>query len=145
MGRRAQLRPETVPRRLQGIPRSGGSQGPRESRPPASRWARFDPIEPGRIYDLDSNIAYYATEDRSAFLAKFGCGTPSVSASDLPADIYLGVTGDVRHLIESFRETGKDLVLLDLTTTDIREIGFHIVRVWSPETLSLSLPSAPHL
>ena len=102
-----------------------------------------DPIEPGRIYDLDSNIAYYATEDRSAFLAKFGCGTPSVSASDLPADIYLGVTGDVRHLIESFRETGKDLVLLDLTTTDIREIGFHIVRVWSPETLSLSLPSAP--
>jgi len=48
----------------------------------------------------------------------------------------------VCHLIAAFKETGKELAFLDLTTPDIADLGFRVARVWSPDTLSLSLPSA---
>jgi thiazole/oxazole-forming peptide maturase SagD family component len=98
---------------------------------------------PSQIYDLDSNVVYYAMEGRSTFRAKFGTDDPVVVASDLPQDVDLGIRGDVRHLVESFTATGKELVFLDLTTTDIQDLGFCVARVWSPNTISLSLPSAP--
>jgi len=53
------------------------------------------------------------------------------------------IKGDLRHLVDGFAGTGKELVFLDLTTADIRDLGFYVVRVWSPDTISLSLPSAP--
>jgi hypothetical protein len=31
----------------------------------------------------------------------------------------------------------------DLTSSDVAELGFVVERVWSPDTLSLPLPSAP--
>ncbi len=99
-------------------------------------------IDPSKIYDLDTNVAYYAVEGQSTLRAKFGVG-PGVSPSDLPEDLDSGITSDLRHLVEGFIGTEKELVFLDLTTTDIRDLGFCVVRVWSPDTISLSLPSAP--
>ena len=98
--------------------------------------------DPSQIYDLDSNVAYYAVEGQSTFRTKFG-DSPGVSPSDLPRDVDSSITGDLRHLVGGFTGTGKELVFLDLTTTDIHDLGFHVVRAWSPDTLSLSLPSAP--
>jgi hypothetical protein len=45
--------------------------------------------------------------------------------------------------VEGFRDAGLRLVTLDLTTPDLADLGFVVVRVWSPDTLSLALPSAP--
>ncbi len=98
--------------------------------------------DPNQIYDLDSNVAYYAVMARSAFLTRFS-DSPGVSPSDLPPDVNLGTRGNLRHLIDGFKDTGKELVFLNLTTTDIRDLGFYVVRVWSPDTISLCLPSAP--
>jgi thiazole/oxazole-forming peptide maturase SagD family component len=98
--------------------------------------------DPSQIYDLDSNVAYYAVEGPSTFRAKFGV-SPGVSPSELPEDVASGTTNDLRYLVEGFTGTRKELVFLDLTTTDIRDLGFCVVRVWSPDTISLSLPSAP--
>ncbi len=98
--------------------------------------------DPSQIYDLDSNVAYYAVENHEAFQAKFG-DSPSVTPSGLPPDMDLDIKGDLSHLVESFGDTGKKLVFLDLTTTDIRDLGFYVIRVWSPDTISLPLPSAP--
>jgi ribosomal protein S12 methylthiotransferase accessory factor len=36
-------------------------------------------------------------------------------------------------------------VLIDLTTPDIRDLGLRVLRVWSPDLLTLCLPSAPPL
>lgn len=98
--------------------------------------------DPSQMYDLDSNVAYYAVEGRSTFRTKFG-DSPGVSPSDLPRDVDSGIKGDLRHLVDGFAGTGKELAFLDLTTADIRDLGFDVVRVWSPDTISLSLPSAP--
>ena len=94
------------------------------------------------FYDLDTNVGYYAVAERRRAGEKFPAG-PATRPSELPADVALGAAGDVRHLVDGFARTGKELVFLDLTTRDIRDLGFVAVRVWSPDTLSLSLPSSP--
>jgi hypothetical protein len=48
-------------------------------------------------------------------------------------------------LIDAFWKTGNELIGLDLTTGDVRDLGFRVVRLWSPDLLSLPLPSAPPL
>ena len=44
-------------------------------------------------------------------------------------------------LINQFISTGKELLYLNLTTHEAKELGFVVTRVWSPDSLSLCLPS----
>lgn len=111
----------------------------------ALREARRGPVrelDPLHLYDFDSNVAYYSTAEREDFRVAFHAGDPVV-ASELPPDVDLGESGDLRTLEGAFKESGKGLAFLDLTTPDIKELGLRVVRVWSPETLSLSPPGAP--
>lgn len=98
----------------------------------------------GDIYDLDENVALYASGTHEVIDRKFSPPATS-SASDLPPDIDHDAAADVRLLVGAFGATGKELVLLDLTTPDIRDLGLVALRVWSPAVLTLSLPSAPPL
>jgi thiazole/oxazole-forming peptide maturase SagD family component len=95
------------------------------------------------IYDLDTNVAYYAVHlEAEALTDRFGNRQP-VSPTELPADSDGSVDEDLSTLIAAFRKSGKRLVLFDLSTNDIRELGFRVVRVWSPDVLPLPLPSTP--
>src|SRR5262249_26031513 len=97
------------------------------------------------IYDLDTNVAHYAVHaDMPAIRERFG-GCPRRAGLDLPADLGGGPAEDVRTLLEACAARGKRFVLLDLTTDDVRALGFRVVRLWSPDLLSLPLPSAPPL
>jgi thiazole/oxazole-forming peptide maturase SagD family component len=99
-------------------------------------------IDPARIFELDSNVAYYATAERAAWSARFG-SEPGVDPRELPPDTTAGPDDDLRDLVHAITDTGKELVCLDLTAEDVREVGFRVVRVWSPDLLALSPPSAP--
>ncbi len=88
------------------------------------------------MYDLEANVAHYAREGCDAFHARFG-RDQRISPSELPADLA------PEDLVDGFTLTGKQLALVDLTTPDIDVLGFRVVRVWSPDTLTLSLPGAP--
>ena len=102
-----------------------------------------DGLDPLAIYDLDTNVAYYALPDHAQYVeAKFR-SADHVAASDLPADVHLETSAEIDFLVEGFRKSRKELYHLELTTDDIRELGFVASRVWSPDTLSLSMPSAP--
>lgn len=97
------------------------------------------------MFDLDSNILYYALPSNVSTIEGKFSATNSVRARDIPRDISVAPQDEVRLLVNAFKETGKELVHLDLTTSDIRDLGFTALRVWSPHTLSLSLPSAAPL
>jgi thiazole/oxazole-forming peptide maturase SagD family component len=100
-------------------------------------------IDPERIFDLDTNVAFYAIPENSSYLgARFG-DRSTVCASDLPHDSTLNIREENRLLVDGFRDVNKELVFVDLTTDDIQQLGFTALRVWSPDTISLSLPSAP--
>ena len=102
------------------------------------------PIDPDHLYDLDRNVEYYGgghafqhIEDRFLKMGK-------ISASKLPPDIEGTEQEQVNYLINSFLKN-KKIYWLDLTTIEAKTLGFKVVRVWSPDTLSLCLPSAPQV
>jgi ribosomal protein S12 methylthiotransferase accessory factor len=99
----------------------------------------------GAIYDLDTNVAHYAVHsDEPAAVEKLS-DCERRAALDLPADRVGTPADDVRTLLDAFADRAKHLVLLDLTTTDVRALGFRVIRLWSPDLLALPLPSAPPL
>ena len=101
--------------------------------------------DPGSIFDLDTNVAYYAVHaDEPAIVEKL-TGCERRAALDLPADLAGTAAGDVRTLLDAFAKRNRRLVLLDLSTADVRALGFRVVRLWSPDLLALPLPSAPPL
>ena len=98
-------------------------------------------LDGGHIYDLNSNVVRYAVGEPGALRRRFE-GEVAAPA-DLPPDVRRGMAGDVGHLLDAFRSSAKRLACLDLTTEDVRALGFRVVRVWSPDMLTLSLPDAP--
>jgi thiazole/oxazole-forming peptide maturase SagD family component len=109
--------------------------------------ANIDAVElkhsPGpKIYDLDTNVAWYAAGNGLDHLEdRFSSGTP-IHASDAPADVVLDPRSAVDLLSESFRTTGKDLYRWNLTSSDVSQLGLIVERAWSPHTFSLPYPSA---
>lgn len=93
------------------------------------------------MYDLDSNVALYAEGKNATFFrSKFG-DQPEIKTDRLPQDWTLDNDEEmVSFLAQSFEKAGKDLFYIDLTTTEAKELGLHIARLYSPNTLSLCLP-----
>lgn len=96
------------------------------------------------LYDLDENVGFYADEPRDLLAERFPDLTP-VPPTRLPPDRAGEPLDDVAHLVDCFESTGKELVVLDLTSHDVANLGFVALRAWSPDVLTLSLPSAPPL
>jgi thiazole/oxazole-forming peptide maturase SagD family component len=101
-------------------------------------------IDPAKIFDLDTNVVYYAQPHNAAILSsKFG--SERIAASAMPRDLGTDESSDLRLLTRCFPETGKRLFFADVTSPEIRDLSLHVARVWSPDVLPLSLPSAPML
>lgn len=98
-------------------------------------------IDPDKIYDLDRNVEYYANGHNFQRIVERFLSMPSMLASDLPADINLDVNMQIAKLIEAFQATNKSLYYLNLTNIEAQTLGFEVARVWSPDVLSLCLPS----
>jgi thiazole/oxazole-forming peptide maturase SagD family component len=102
-------------------------------------------VDPKGIFDLDSNVAYYARPENAALVRERFATGGTVRASALSQDSAGSPAQDVRRLVADFAGAGHELLALDLTTQDAAQLGFVTCRVWSPDTLSLCLPSAPPL
>lgn len=96
------------------------------------------------MLDLDSNVTHYALQAHTREIdAKFG-SIPAVPAHGLEPDQRdADPARDAQRVIEAFHARGKELYFMELTTDDIRQLGFFAIRVWSPDILGLCLPSAP--
>jgi len=104
-----------------------------------------DRINPDSIYNLDDNVCWYAfPENLAAVERKFRRDHP-LPSTELPADAARDPKQDIDYLVASFASTGKQLFQMDLTAIDVQQLGFTSIRVWSPDTLSLCLPSAPQV
>lgn len=101
------------------------------------------PTNTEELFDLDKNVAWYALPQNAALLDRRYPLSQGVAASKLPKDDTRPVKQQLATLVEAFRRTNKTLVYLDLTTSDLHNLGFYAFRVWSPELLSLAMPSAP--
>lgn len=98
-----------------------------------------------RIYDLEHNVLFYAVAENSKYLEAKFADDDTVAAGDLPDDEVLAPAEEAARLVDAFAASGKDLYVMDLTPADVAGLGFTVTRAWSPDTISLSLPSAPPL
>src|SRR5579883_256740 len=99
-------------------------------------------VDTGQMFDLDSNVAWYAKYKNNPRIDERFNSTYQTRASDLPADDLDLPHQQLKKLIKSFKETGKELFFVDLTAQEILDLGLTVSRLWSPDTLSLSIPSA---
>jgi thiazole/oxazole-forming peptide maturase SagD family component len=99
-------------------------------------------IDPKRIYDLDRNVEYYANGHNFNRIVERFLAMPSIVASDLPSDINVDVNAQIARLVDAFKTTNKSLYYLNLSNVEAEALGFKVARVWSPNVLSLCLPSA---
>jgi thiazole/oxazole-forming peptide maturase SagD family component len=104
-----------------------------------------DRVDPEVIFDLDSNVAYYARPQNAELVRERFSTGGTVMASALSRDSAASPAEDVQRIVADFAGAGHELLGLDLTTRDSAQLGFVTCRVWSPDLLSLCLPSAPPL
>jgi ribosomal protein S12 methylthiotransferase accessory factor len=60
-----------------------------------------------------------------------------VPLSALPNRSMGRVLGDLEHLVEGLREAGSEVVVVDITTPDIRDLGLRVVRVLATRLVPL--------
>lgn len=95
------------------------------------------------FYDLDRNVGYYGRGHSCSLIQEKFPMENTIDASQLPSDIKGSEDKQLAVLVNSFKESGKELLFCDLTCIEATDLGFIVARVWSPDTLSLCLPSAP--
>lgn len=98
-----------------------------------------------RILDLDTNVALYAQGGETKWIKRNFDPKRTVSAQSLSQLSQSSVATDLSLLINAYRASHKELVYLDLTTSEAKRMGLSVARVWSPDTLSLCLPGAAPL
>lgn len=79
-------------------------------------------------------------EHRSAFdfLLAPASPLPAVSLSGLSAGRPGDPVAQLNYLTEHFRRTGREIVLVDQTTDDLREAGLHVIRAVIPDLMPMS-------
>lgn len=98
-------------------------------------------IDPNHIYDLDSNCEYYGSGHNFDLINQLFLQSEKIQASQLPADIIGSEEEQFEILKNAFAESGKDLLEVDMNIDEVKTLGFKVIRLWSPDTLSLCLPS----
>jgi thiazole/oxazole-forming peptide maturase SagD family component len=102
-----------------------------------------DDAEINYIYDIDSNVSLYGRGiNYSFFESKFN-KQETITASNITPDLIGTKIEKLNTLIKSFKNSNKEILFSDLSSIEARELGFYIPRLWSKDTLSLCLPSAP--
>lgn len=95
------------------------------------------------IYDLDTNTTHYALGQYEKIIEEKFFRVPSIAASDLQNDLEFENDNEcLSFLLQLLKKTNKELIHFDLTLPEVKNLGFHVARVWSKDLLSLCLPSA---
>jgi len=102
-------------------------------------------IDPENLYDLDRNVEYYGSGEDFHHIEDRFLNMPSIKASHLPPDVEGTQQEQISYLVNSFVRSNKRIYGLDLTNVEAKALNFRVGRVWSPDTLSLCLPSAPQV
>jgi ribosomal protein S12 methylthiotransferase accessory factor len=97
---------------------------------------------PDEVISLEDCALHYAGQDqRSAFDFLLESGRRRAFA-DIPNRTEADAAHELRALLEVFRARGMEVLAVDLTTPEMREIGLWTIRVMVPELMPLSYAHA---
>lgn len=95
------------------------------------------------FYDLDANVAYYANGANEELLSEKFDVDQMIPSAELPSDFTGSDAQAIKKIHESFLQHNLNLLFYDLTSVEARVSKLFVPRFWSPDLISLCLPSAP--
>jgi ribosomal protein S12 methylthiotransferase accessory factor len=106
-------------------------------------------IDPSRITDFDGNLRFYANRINLKYLKFLINSSQVVREDDIKNKFAFSSTNDIKRdlkiLLNLIFKKGYNLIIFDLTTDDIRDLGFNVIRVFIPELVQLGVPAYPFL
>lgn len=99
-------------------------------------------IDPERIQNLDDNVLYYALGNNSEMINKKFNHKVTRKASELPQDNNASKENIFKTTVNIFRESNMNIAMINLTNFESQQLGLVATKLWSPQLISLSLPSA---
>lgn len=99
-------------------------------------------VNSAHIQNLDDNVLFYATQKKNKAIPLKFSGVSSVKDSDLPPDLQWTESQIIKILIEQFADTGKNLIGINFTTEESKSLDLVATKLWSPQLLTVPLPSA---
>lgn len=100
-------------------------------------------IDPEHIYNLEDNLRYYAQPDRFDAVEFLIERDPPTAPPALGRRPGMTPAAALHAHLDRFAAEGFTPLAVDVTTRDVRSVGFSVVRVVVPELVGLSLPSLP--
>lgn len=99
-------------------------------------------IAADQIQNLDDNVLWYAIGNNRQRIDERFNSKISVKARELPTDFLGNKSGIIQQILGEFRSTEKNIIFLDFTNAESRQLGFVATKLWSPDLLTLPLPKA---
>jgi ribosomal protein S12 methylthiotransferase accessory factor len=105
-------------------------------------WAKFLGTQPEPVI-IESNYSNIDDFEKHVFLYAYADMLPAVDFllearaeirfSDMPNLAAGNVTKDLRQAISRIASKGNEIMLVDLTTSDVRSCGYYVVKVLIPQ------------
>lgn len=96
--------------------------------------------------DLDRNVAYFAApaqaDAKIAAIRQLAGGTSLLT--NMPNFQKVGVKRDTAHLIQELSKLSQYAAFIDITPPETQPRGWHVMRVFIPELVTMCLPGVPY-
>ncbi|MCW5589441.1 MAG: YcaO-like family protein [Legionellales bacterium] len=94
------------------------------------------------ISNLDDNVFLYANGKNNDFVNRKFDKNNTIKANEIPGEENSDQRVALKKIIESFRESGKQLAFLDYSNEESQQLGLVATKLWSPDLLTLPLPNS---
>ncbi len=101
-----------------------------------------------KITDLDSNVSFYAEPNNQAvslsLIKEITDPNRTIHIDDLPQVTSRKPDDQLQFTLKQLNKVSQYAVTTEITTPDIAELGFRVVKVFIPELNYMTLPSYPY-
>ena len=95
--------------------------------------------------NLDSNVNYWANLDNKDKKLKFiNSKVQEKVQLKKYKNLEINTENDLEYLLKGLYDISKYAVYLDITTSEIHDKDFHVIRVYIPEFVQMSMPAFPY-
>lgn len=99
------------------------------------------------IGNLDTNVAFYSRPENYELGKKIIdnlTGASIMNLNELPNLLQNDNKGNLVYLVKEILKVSRYGAAINISTPDVKSLGFHVVKAFIPELMFMSLPSYPY-
>jgi len=98
-------------------------------------------IDKEDVKELDDHVFYYSTSRRNGNIDFIASTEKSICISKLINYSKDSIETDLEDLLDDFKQRREPVFALDLTKPEIRDAGFHVLKIAVPDYLDINIPN----